>query len=100
LSAPDWRPALDHLGERLAVDIGAPCLPGAPAGQPECTVTEQAGATGPSQTLPRCDRAGPPCWRAVPAQVCPDSRFALQIDRGGCLPPDGTTLTLVCATGR
>jgi hypothetical protein len=100
LCAADWESALSELGNRL-VHFGAPCLPGplSDPGAADCLVTEQSQPGGALRPLPRCEQAAPPCWRPLPRVTCSESGVALQIERGGCVPPNGTQLSIACVTG-
>jgi hypothetical protein len=108
LDAANLAPAFAQYGQRLAVQMGNPCLPpeivdhdpGRPGLQPECTVTEggpEAGGTV-ERPLPRCETSAPPCWRVESEVTCP-SGGAWVIDHGSCTPPAVTTFKASCLAG-
>lgn len=102
----DWARAIDAL--RTVGLLRNPCLPAdlrdadpsAPGLQPECVVEETGpGGAGGIRALPACGAGEGACHRFGESSFC-ESGWDLSVERGGCLPPPGTSVRMTCAVGR
>lgn len=107
----DLSPGLQRIAEQIRRLLNADCLSFVPRDrdgdpgnglQPDCVIAEsmldERGARGPEYILPPC---GPSetaaCWRLDPApDRCPQSGYAIAIDRQGLPTPAGAVLSTRC----
>lgn len=98
----DLSDALVQIAELLKTVIGSPCIDSELAEPYQCSVLDVAAFGKPNETrtvIGECGRTtDKPCWSLGPDVAKCGNKLALNIDRGGVVPPRDTHVIANCVT--
>ncbi len=102
----DLSGGLEQIARLLKTVIGSPCMDSNLALPPQCNVSDVVNPGKPTEKetrIPPCDdsHSVKPCWtldRDTNKCAATATQLALNIDRGGAIPADGTYVQANCVT--